>query len=403
MPTSHPLSPISPSTSPPPLSNTDILKDAPTNQQGTVPLISPISHTGGSKGSKRVLGPIRPGSGGFNKAMSASVDTHLDSRTHQIPILPSQDPRFHSNISRHEQSAHPPVLQHHSSEFSRTNRPGMGSWSRRSHDIQALMKMPMPFSPYRSVRDIPNASAHEDAKGSTTSVDIKHELFVNERAQSPPQYNDTQIRPQGEKSFSSPVSRVLSPTHKRVTSPNESRAISLPGNRVVSSPNAISPPNSRVVSPHGNKRALPDGQYVNYCSPDNHSINHVPAQLIKSSNALNFHPNYDPDQLEMSQHHQKYERHHRSTSAHPISPRNHVMNGKTHHHHHGELPSEKQIDVDENYLQHSQQLPNLTVSNDLLHHTHGQSKKTRRKSGHRHTHNGGPMPISHAAAPLSEI
>ena len=63
-------------------------------------------------------------------------------------------------------------------------------WSSSSHfatsaqrkyppaDVQALMRMNIPISPYSSVQDIPRQLAAADVEGgSLTSVDLKHEYF----------------------------------------------------------------------------------------------------------------------------------------------------------------------------------------------------------------------------------
>lgn len=193
----------------------------------------------GSKGMKKksggLLRPVRPISGrALSKKISASMDADLDTAARHVI-----DPRaFQSGSVSRKGGRHAQVGPMHEQQpiLGWSSHSQMGSLSRRSKDIQALMRRQLPTSPYTSVQDI--SALGDMPNGSVTSVDIKPELFSNDSKRISPQ-GSTRVSPHG--------STSVSPHGSTSVSPHESMRLVSPEGSHVMAHDHTSPQHSRVI------------------------------------------------------------------------------------------------------------------------------------------------------------
>ena len=361
------------------------------NFQPPAQLVSPLAHIAPKKKAGGFLRPVRPisgtGGGGLNKKISASVDAHLDSR------LQSQPLPFQTVASgRHARGQVGPLhfLSNQQPMVGWGSNSRMGSLPRRSKDIQALMQTHLPTSPYSSVQDISTLNGFDTGKGSITSVDIKHDMFSNDKTS-----------PQGSNVVSPLGSRVASPHGSARVSPHESMAVSVQGGMRISPHGStrVSPQGSTTVSPHGSTRISPHGstrvsphgsttvsphQSMQFSSPEGSKVMSLQpsAALVKSYEDLKADPIMSG---EMS----KSRRRHRSISANPVT----------------RLPVGYEGQSSDSQPHHSLFDPSAMNGGPSLNHTHKSHRRHRRisqetkpsearKSGtRRHTHCGTTSPL----------
>ena len=220
---------------------------------------------------ERLLRPVRPisTSGELNKRISASVDTNLDimrggGQDYATPLLVGRlDGDARGQVG-------PRVDHTHTQPHAGWANYRVGSLTRRSRDIQALMQMHQPItSPYSSVQDISvigglDGGGGGGGKGSITSVDIKSELFSGGRGGGKGGeawgHDGTRISPYASRVGSGYANRRVSPHGCTGTSPFGSTTVSPHGSR------AVSPRQSAVISP------LPDPAGAKVISPSHSRV-----------------------------------------------------------------------------------------------------------------------------------
>ena len=178
----------SPSGSPPPGSRTrsPVARNPDREERNPgykEPLVSPLSHFGTKPSKKKAGGlkPMRPRSVSHSSGvrLSGSMDTNLHTMTTQPTAKNFGSLKNRSQVAP---GGHKKTSMNGAATLGWASSSHFTTSPQRKHppaDVQALMRMKLPLSPYNSIQDIPKQvhSAEADG-GSLTSMDLKHEYFT---------------------------------------------------------------------------------------------------------------------------------------------------------------------------------------------------------------------------------